>query len=165
MSNKYLLGGVAALAILAIFGGGYFLLTRTADTSQASTEVRLTQEIETPELNEETGEYVSELAELKVERTPDKYVITYPRNRFDSEELGYEIGRILRDTNLNEGNMISLASALAINESISMETESECGFTDPGSSWCFRLTNLESGEVELILKKGYFEPRVLESEF
>jgi hypothetical protein len=156
MSQKNIL--ITSFIIVAI-AFTVFVYTSNQTAPTPKTEVAMSKKIETPVKNDQ-GEYVSTLVEFKVKSEKDKYTITYPRGKFDSKDLGKEIGNVLKNTDMVDANKLSIAGGAGLNEAFYSDTNSECGFTDPSSAWCFRLTNDKVAKtVEIIIQKGKFEAK------
>ena len=147
---------ISILAIITI--GGLFL---NSNNKTPKEEVALSKKIETPE-KAPSGEFVSALVEFKVKTEKDKYTITYPRGKFKTEELSKEVKKVIDKTDMGDANKLSLVAGLSMNESFYMDTNSECGFDEPSSAWCMRISNnKELKTVESIIQKGKFETKAL----
>lgn len=150
--------GIAVLVIITLGIVGSILGSdNNQPSSSESVNTTLTKEVETPQKNNDSSEFVTELAEFKVAAEEDRYTITFPRSKFSSEELGAEFKKILDNTDMSDANKTSVLGLVIFNESIKSPTDSECGFTEPSSSWCFRLSNEDDNEVKVVLQKGEFE--------
>jgi hypothetical protein len=158
MSQKNIL--IISIIIVAVAFTSFVIFSNQKETIP-QTQTVLSKKIETPE-KAPSGEFVSTLVEFKVKTEKDKYTITYPRGKFKSEELGKEIGTVLRNTDMGDSNIISLVGGAGMNESFYMDTSSECGFDNPSSAWCMRITNDKAAKtVEIIVQKGKFEARTV----
>lgn len=130
--------------------------TITSTSSSMTSSLGMVKSVPTPD-KDSNGEFISALVEFKVKVEKDKYSITYPQGKFTSDELKTEIQKILAKTDMSETNRFSLLGGVILNESFFSDTKSECGFTSPSSSWCFKLANNPDTKiVSLTIQKGKF---------
>ena len=149
MSKKIIL--IVVIVVIALIGVAIY-----NSQPKLGEQTTLSKKVETPE-KAPSGEFVSALIEFKVKTEKDKYTITYPRGKFKAEELGKEIAAVLKQTDMSDSNRLSIAGGAGLNEAFYSDTTSDCGFNEPSSAWCFRLTNdKESKMVKIVVQKGKF---------
>lgn len=153
MNKNIIYIAIGALLLVGVAAGAIYYNSQLPKTKE---EVTISKKIDTPEKNQ-NNEFISTLAEFKVKSKTDKYTITYPRNKFKSEELSAEIKKVLAKTDMNDANKTSIMAGAILNESFYSDTTSECGLTEPSSSWCFRLSNdKDKSLVTIVVQKGKF---------
>ena len=86
----------------------------------------------------------------------DRHTLTYDRHTVSETILSSEISRLLRHTNMSLDNQASVVGAALLNETVTLPTETPCGFSQPSSEWCFRLVNLPDNRVELAIQPDPF---------
>ena len=87
----------------------------------------------------------------------DTHVLAYDRYAVSETALSSDISRLVRHTEMSLDNQASVVGAALLNETITLPTETPCGFLEPSSEWCFRLTNLEDNRVEIAIQPRSFE--------
>lgn len=143
-----------SILIIVLFLGGYYYTTKSND--KLIEQTTLQKKVQTPEKTD-SGDFVSVLVDFKVKTEKDKYTITYPRGKFKTDEIKNEINKVLKFTDMSGANILSITGGAIFNESVYVDTTSECGLTNPSSAWCFRLTNdKEVKTVKIVIQKGKF---------
>jgi hypothetical protein len=145
---------LTSITILIIAIASFSLFNKKNKNSIENTT--LSKTVETLEKNA-NGEFVSTLAEFKVKSETDRFKVSYPRAKFNNEELSKEVKKVLEKTSMITQNQLSVIGAATINENVYFDTTSECGFLEPSSSWCFQLTNdKDTNLVNIVIQKDKF---------
>ncbi len=97
--------------------------------------------------------------DIQIINSSNGYKITYVRGGNISNVIT-EITNVLAKTNMNDDNKVSLLATLKTNEGLYIDTKSECGFNNPSSQWCMRITNLKNTQiVQVDIQKEKFVAR------